>query len=180
MASGQTGLSPRVRGNLCQAIAKTDGRRSIPARAGEPYVGCRKLTYRRVYPRACGGTSLKNDTLTHGLGLSPRVRGNLAQTDYGPYRRRSIPARAGEPMRLSRSYSAARVYPRACGGTFRAGKAISSRTGLSPRVRGNHFRNRDGSLSHRSIPARAGEPPTGTGRSARSTVYPRACGGTPK
>ena len=70
------------------------------------------------------------------------------------------------------------VYPRACGGTEMAKKAVLGQVGLSPRVRGNR-RNRRG--THRrigSIPARAGEPPKPTRYSPAHRVYPRACGGT--
>ena len=73
--------------------------RSIPARAGEPArysVGC---NVRRVYPRACGGT--RGVPLFGRLkhGLSPRVRGNLLLVFNGQTKARSIPARAGEPLR---------------------------------------------------------------------------------
>ena len=77
----------------------------------------------------------------------------------GPSRRRSIPARAGEPIVVEHVRSPTeviKVYPRACGGTF------------------------DSSIKG-SIPARAGEPhaPKGEARHRRIQVYPRACGGTP-
>ena len=50
--------------------------------------------------------------------------------------------------------------------------------GLSPRVRGNHNRTHREIAMIRSIPARAGEPRSASGRSSHSRVYPRACGGT--
>ena len=131
-------------------------------------------------------------------GLSPRVRGNhdrlLVQLDtYG-----SIPARAGEPQtsdppaRLWRVYPAragepiayicqlsiTKVYPRACGGTWRRSTAPMPAAGLSPRVRGNRDWYRIPDEAVGSIPARAGEPLTGTPRATGSKVYPRACGGT--
>ena len=67
------GLSPRVRGNLSDALFFVVAARSIPARAGEP--DSLKYSYAmfRVYPRACGGTC-------------------PLPTAHG-----SIPARAGEP-----------------------------------------------------------------------------------
>ena len=54
--SAGEGLSPRVRGNH-QAHTLTvalDG--SIPARAGEPCFRSSRRSFKRVYPRACGGT----------------------------------------------------------------------------------------------------------------------------
>ena len=70
------------------------------------------------------------------------------------------------------------VYPRGCGGTSLLVPVPDSVTGLSPRVRGNHFRS---SHSHHfigSIPAGAGEPLSGAVRHPGMRVYPRGCGGT--
>ena len=71
-----------------------------------------------------------------------------------------------------------RVYPRACGGTFRCRRALSMLSGLSPRVRGNLRGLLRLQWSDGSIPARAGEPTRATVRWLRRRVYPRACGGT--
>ena len=50
--------------------------------------------------------------------------------------------------------------------------------GLSPRVRGNHTANGDAGITHRTIPARTGEPrPSALLRCSRRD-YPRAYGGT--
>ena len=49
---------------------------SIPARAGEPFMREQPLDHRKVYPRACGGTSSSSARSMYCLGLSPRVRGN--------------------------------------------------------------------------------------------------------
>ena len=69
------GLSPRVRGNPESPASSTRMRRSIPARAGEPY-GCDyKGHVGEVYPRACGGTCSKPPMNPSASGLSPRVRG---------------------------------------------------------------------------------------------------------
>ena len=72
-----------------------------------------------------------------------------------------------------------RVYPRAYGGTAMSPDTSSSRTGLSPRVRGNRLMTEnDGSLMG-SIPARTGEPSRRYWASTAAWVYPRAYGGTP-
>ena len=153
-----TGLSPRVRGNRIPAAAVVDVIRSIPACAGEP---AHVLLVRRsllgsipacageppsvrggivdvwVYPRVCGGTAQCARRHRRRMGLSPRVRGNLAffrgrQCCHG-----SIPACAGEPPPWPPRWRGWRVYPRVCGGTIRAPRAARHHTGLSPRVRGN-------------------------------------------
>ena len=51
------GLSPRMRGNLAPALVAFGLEGSIPAHAGEPGHPRRRGDHRRVYPRACGGTS---------------------------------------------------------------------------------------------------------------------------
>ena len=92
------------------------------------------------------------------MGLSPRVRGNLATAAQARPASRSIPARAGEPGWTTAATRTTTVYPRACGGTTLASLRYS-----------------DG---NRSIPARAGEPDWPDQTSVPGAVYPRACGGT--
>ena len=137
-----------------------------------------------VYPRACGGTVHSIVCVSAGSGLSPRVRGNRLDSFDADRSLRSIPARAGEPVRIIAyevvlgsiparagepklladrpSSSNSGVYPRACGGTI---TGLSPRVrgntryeGLSPRVRGNLDRGSRAVRLPGSIPARAGEP----------------------
>ena len=154
------GLSPRVRGNRRRLHQPPNRHRSIPARAGEPNLRNLSSDISKVYPRACGGTTPRGAMPDRWLGLSPRVRGNRA--DAGPPRRlcRSIPARAGEPKMFGQNTIQIPVYPRACGGTRKLPGRHRSDAGLSPRVRGNQVQVIWPSLAPRSIPARAGEPPT--------------------
>ena len=51
-----SGLSPRVRGNLKPFHFVVYDGRSIPACAGEPITDFVILIPPRVYPRVCGGT----------------------------------------------------------------------------------------------------------------------------
>ena len=94
--------------------------------------------------------------VTHS-GLSPPVRGSrIAETDRRGADRRSIPARAGEPVPGLRPASwSTTVYPRPCGGALELGRRIVVGRG--------------------SIPARAGEPSGLLG--VTREVYPRPCGG---
>ena len=172
------GLSPRVRGNRGGPVRPHLELGSIPARAGEPSGRCKRFK--------------------HKGGLSPRVRGN----PFRPARTRvsdgSIPARAGEPRgeknenRPHEVYPRAcggtgvrgglnappGVYPRACGGTLAVCRPTGGVLGLSPRVRGNRGFRHATRAPPRSIPARAGEPPSRRTGGSRGRVYPRACGGT--
>ena len=131
-----------------------------------------------VYPRACGGTSRNGVCPQCGGGLSPRMRGNQSSELGGVASTGSIPAHAGEPPNPNGRSPAARVYPRACGGTdVKWNEGILAR-GLSPRMRGNPSRSADVLAEAGSIPAHAGEPPEGQRPRRRDKVYPRACGGT--
>ena len=172
------GLSPRVRGNPQWQPPARPARRSIPARAGEPSGRWKTGFQPTVYPRACGGTVMV--LLQAGLlfGLSPRVRGNPAHRPDTERPRRSIPARAGEPMTGVWPAWTTWVYPRACGGTGGQAHVVSEAEGLSPRVRGNPFRASVLATIDRSIPARAGEPNCSGSNPGNHRVYPRACGGT--
>ena len=134
------------------------------------------------------------------MGLSPRVRGNPMTTTAANPKSGSIPACAGEPSAAAASAAARRsgsipacagepttnsamppppaVYPRVCGGTASCPARAAAVSGLSPRVRGNHYAGVYYAAQRRSIPACAGEPDPGTGLAAARTVYPRVCGGT--
>ena len=70
------------------------------------------------------------------------------------------------------------VYPRVCGGTEAAFAPIFRSMGLSPRVRGNQGPPDPHRMGSGSIPACAGEPPSGPESGYSKRVYPRVCGGT--
>ena len=172
------GLSPRVRGNRRWIGRFAWCVRSIPAGAGEPARHMWPGRSGQVYPRGCGGTPSDASSLSRTTGLSPRVRGNLADGEPDGRRDGSIPAGAGEPGRRPRARPRGRVYPRGCGGTEAARRGCGGSGGLSPRVRGNL----DGEMPEigraGSIPAGAGEPRLGEQVRSPDGVYPRGCGGT--
>ena len=151
---------------------------SIPACAGEPTGPYRPHRPPTVYPRVCGGTVSASSLAGVTTGLSPRVRGNLCSPHLPNGVTRSIPACAGEPPRTRNCQMVSMVYPRVCGGTNPILTITSMARGLSPRVRGNHAGSTDGAGGPRSIPACAGEPPTGVTLEDTAPVYPRVCGGT--
>ena len=70
------GLSPRMRGNRALAAYQADDGGSIPAPAGEPTTTRKRPLAGGVYPRACGGTSVRGGPAANVCGLSPRLRGN--------------------------------------------------------------------------------------------------------
>ena len=126
----------------------------------------------------CGGTAHANRVRGQQLGLSPRVRGNLAAGAAGGADAGSIPACAGEPRPRPASAAPHPVYPRVCGGTLTGNDRPQSTQGLSPRVRGNRAVPPHRQAGGRSIPACAGEPQCRRRRGCRDGVYPRVCGGT--
>ena len=172
------GLSPRVRGNQRHARIVAQCKRSIPACAGEPDQGADANGAGQVYPRVCGGTASTMARRYADRGLSPRVRGNLGECNPGRADVGSIPACAGEPRARVVRYRCTKVYPRVCGGTALARYDVPDSEGLSPRVRGNLDNQRVAASGFRSIPACAGEPPSGSRCRWPPGVYPRVCGGT--
>ena len=136
-ASSGSGLSPRVRGNRRPTRVIPRRHRSIPACAGEPPSLSRCLPDQRVYPRVCGGTQAATPDPHKRYGLSPRVRGNLAEDGAFAFGVGSIPACAGEPARHQPRKRRRPVYPRVCGGTADHSNGGLTVWGLSPRVRGN-------------------------------------------
>ena len=132
---------------------------SIPAYAGEPQGGDNDNPERKVYPRVCGGTVVAYGERGEGEGLSPRMRGNPSSRRTATPHARSIPAYAGEPRVLADGTKRVQVYPRVCGGTSTTSANSIRRTGLSPRMRGNHPSLPPACPTVRSIPAYAGEPP---------------------
>ena len=173
-----SGLSPRVRGNLRRVGPEYVKSGSIPACAGEPATTAQQHLRCRVYPRVCGGTERSDPGRERERGLSPRVRGNRHRARLAATQMGSIPACAGEPYRLSAEYWSQRVYPRVCGGTPQLASELPQATGLSPRVRGNHYRQAGAGRNRGSIPACAGEPSAAIPPGQLTRVYPRVCGGT--
>ena len=136
------GLSPPVRGSRALLAASMMLKWSIPARAGEPSREARAVLSAEVYPRPCGGANVSLPGPGVFDGLSPPVRGSRTSQGDLKARRRSIPARAGEPTQKA-SYSVGdEVYPRPCGGAFFEAQPSISCGGLSPPVRGSLLRHR--------------------------------------
>ena len=166
-----------MRGSRYSRRCRHPKTRSIPAHAGEPLATALRTLRARVYPRACGGASPRPHGKRFGVGLSPRMRGSLSQTNNAFEFEGSIPAHAGEPRPLERSDRLLRVYPRACGGASHDMLLYVCERGLSPRMRGSQDFTQPLNRREGSIPAHAGEPAEVEAEERRPRVYPRACGG---
>ena len=158
IAERLAGLSPRGRGNHRWRCPQLLRERSIPAWAGEPPPGAYLPSSITVYPRVGGGTKAIRTRDAGLTGLSPRGRGNPSAPTSLKYRRRSIPAWAGEPQQRLPGRPGDTVYPRVGGGTPLPGPLRSQPGGLSPRGRGNPPRSVCQLARSGSIPAWAGEP----------------------
>ncbi len=178
LRKGQSGLSPRARGNLLLAEKRHAVPRSIPACAGEPSRAASRRPCSAVYPRVRGGTKPDCRICQRLKGLSPRARGNLVYLTSGTSWTGSIPACAGEPPAPAPSPRPGRVYPRVRGGTTPRNSWGFKGTGLSPRARGNLPKVALHEPLMRSIPACAGEPQVAVDHVCDRQVYPRVRGGT--
>lgn len=116
-----------MRGGAARAADRPDQTGRIPADAGEPYSRRPETLWRRVYPRAHGGSRAEVESGRPPWGLSPSTRG-------APDAERSRAGPGG--------------YPRARGGTSRKRVRDLPEVGLSPRTRGE--RTRDLAVTGRS------------------------------
>ena len=129
-----------------------------------------------VYPRECGAASRMCSVAGNRRGLSPRVRGSPEPEYTSCLWDRSIPASAGQPLRIIEVVDECAVYPRECGAAQARSWAGTRLSGLSPRVRGSPSRNDCSGDFLRSIPASAGQPCNFPIAYFCSGVYPRECG----
>ena len=174
---GLGGLSPRVRGKRRSRPANAVSERSIPACAGETQKRIAREMLMKVYPRVCGGNFDTSANAPRISGLSPRVRGKPGRRHRRRRPRWSIPACAGETLRVSELPGPGAVYPRVCGGNGDGHTARRRVDGLSPRVRGKHPSYPAPDHPRRSIPACAGETEVYFFFLVMGEVYPRVCGG---
>ncbi len=89
-----------------------------------------------------------------------------------------IPAHAGQPGQVIFSGGRLWAYPRARGATPVRFISVASRSGLSPRTRGNHPRRTDAWPRSGPIPAHAGQPGWAGKAIPPFRAYPRARGAT--
>jgi hypothetical protein len=167
-----------MRGYLSLLQRRRQKQGSIPADAGLPVADGVGVPALRVYPRGCGATPAHAKAEMEEDGLSPRMRGYLANLVDRRDAARSIPADAGLPKIVENDRHACQVYPRGCGATDEKGRRKLLETGLSPRMRGYQNHPAKVPRQERSIPADAGLPSAGARSGSRQSVYPRGCGAT--
>ena len=173
------GSSPRMRGTVAEAVARSVAARFIPAHAGNSRRGGNQSSALSVHPRACGEQCLGHWLTSPPSGSSPRMRGTaLTAAAIGVYLR-FIPAHAGNSCRGTQARAAIPVHPRACG-EQRPGKSVhGANGGSSPRMRGTGDDAKAFFVFHRFIPAHAGNSKALARASHSAAVHPRACGEQP-
>ncbi len=171
------GPSPRARGRLTKAKNWKHENRSIPACAGETSKRSRLFISSKVHPRVRGGDTGRLKRKIQALGPSPRARGRHLFITTTVLVKRSIPACAGETLGNEMSYEAFAVHPRVRGGDAGRPNAAISSTGPSPRARGRRPDPGGEGQQRGSIPACAGETPSGTRICPHVGVHPRVRGG---
>ena len=134
--AANTGLSPLARGTLHGFGFLFDGRRFIPAGAGNTYIRAKNKATATVYPRWRGEHfySVNNRSLI--VGLSPLARGTPAVGTVKLRYCRFIPAGAGNTIEIVFGIYSEAVYPRWRGEHNEYWSSILMRRGLSPLARG--------------------------------------------
>ena len=134
--AANTGLSPLARGTLHGFGFLFDGRRFIPAGAGNTYIRAKNKATATVYPRWRGEHIYQNISFYSHGGLSPLARGTLLQCQQSFPDCRFIPAGAGNTRRWHRQTPVLSVYPRWRGEHITNEGAFRWHAGLSPLARG--------------------------------------------
>ncbi len=109
-------------------------------------------------------------------GRSPRARGSLQGVCHYGQLQRSIPACAGQPLRICMGRCSKRVDPRVRGAATGHSWAKDLGTGRSPRARGSPHLPDPCPQTERSIPACAGQPAGKSCATRSRRVDPRVRG----
>jgi len=170
------GSSPRLRGTRALQGSAERYARFIPAPAGNAFIVRDISSTAPVHPRACGERDGRRCLGVIAGGSSPRLRGTLHRGRLTVWRRRFIPAPAGNARREPRKDALTPVHPRACGERSSACKQVALAGGSSPRLRGTHRGTQPKQGKRRFIPAPAGNAVTDYAKRPSKAVHPRACG----
>ncbi len=158
------------------AYIDKDGRRIIPAPAGNTYRPKALLPSPADHPRACGEHGRGARELGPFPGSSPRLRGTPLGKGDCLRRQRIIPAPAGNTCAEQQNQQTRPDHPRACGEHVCRCMDTASCLGSSPRLRGTPGMHIGHDCHARIIPAPAGNTPGPNQHSEWPPDHPRACG----
>ena len=150
------GSSPRERGTQRPGDQEEEGRRFIPARAGNARHSASPASSSAVHPRASGERMPARALDLDLPGSSPRERGTHFIISITACPDRFIPARAGNAPPSGIGCAITAVHPRASGERLYPPEMDPRDFGSSPRERGTRVGSGIVGISPRFIPARAG------------------------
>ena len=165
-----------MRGKLSSCLAGLFAVRIIPARAGQTMQASSVEAANPDHPRACGANEHRVHVAVSEDGSSPRVRGKRPSHVRKGFRKRIIPARAGQTRCLVSERQVSPDHPRACGANLYMKMWARGSDGSSPRVRGKLVRVLGRVALGRIIPARAGQTVALLSAANAPPDHPRACG----
>ena len=170
------GSSPRARGTPWRPDADHRQRRIIPASAGNTYRGRRSRVNSTDHPRERGEHPNRVTSPDSADGSSPRARGTPNGAHNQPFRRRIIPASAGNTDLRKTNEANVPDHPRERGEHTANSPAIATESGSSPRARGTPCVHSFRSCTMRIIPASAGNTDAPRKLAAPRADHPRERG----
>ncbi len=170
------GSSPRARGTARWIQLDPEVPRFIPACAGNRSLLEEIERLSAVHPRVRGEQSLEGWLRGPTPGSSPRARGTARSCKCLTYKRRFIPACAGNSFSAVVRGGRPPVHPRVRGEQPSTDCGTTDLDGSSPRARGTVLETPHHSHRQRFIPACAGNRRRTGWRWPRSTVHPRVRG----
>ena len=175
-AATLAGSSPHTRGTLIIQLMKEEGRRFIPAYAGNASMFGGRISLTAVHPRIRGERQHQHKLLGGSDGSSPHTRGTHEGRYGGSARPRFIPAYAGNAPSAGPATGSASVHPRIRGERHTGWSCAEIMNGSSPHTRGTLEMYEIPVWEPRFIPAYAGnaDPPSAT--PSACPVHPRIRG----
>ena len=174
------GSSPHTRGTQWVRENCQDGRRFIPAYAGNALFVNAIHPATSVHPRIRGERSTATVASETSTGSSPHTRGTHVLGQFAVGVKRFIPACAGNAYQIRFPGRRVAVHPRMCGERLACSKVDRYLAGSSPHVRGTPIAPRAQWRKARFIPACAGNARWTCPAAPWSAVHPRMCGERPE
>ena len=172
----RNGSSPRARGTPARPKRHTEGRRVIPACAGNTSGHVPGADCRAGHPRVRGEHEVQSQSVKPSAGSSPRARGTLRAPLLQQERQRVIPACAGNtpgpPIRTRPGPG----HPRVRGEHAATCTDLPCSCGSSPRARGTLLSCVVADCCQRVIPACAGNTHRPPRRGCLAPGHPRVRG----
>ena len=150
--------------------------RIIPTRVGTSSTKCAVVRAMTDHPHACGDKPWGVGEISHSLGSSPRVWGQVKLLVLLKDNIRIIPTRVGTSHSQYSCCHRPKDHPHACGDKRIKGGAVSEILGSSPRVWGQETTPFLCLHDGRIIPTRVGTSKRSYQRNARNEDHPHACG----